>query len=329
MQHREYGIDILKIIAICGVVALHTQRNLSTGELYNPFLYYMARFAMPVFFMINGYLILNRPSFDKKYYLKKLKNIIRVLITWGFVAFLFSAFIMRDDVLSAIKNAIKCSAGYYIVPFWFLLTFSIIYTVLIFSFSYIKNNIKRLVILLGAACIFVDLISLVIISRGGYFLQSYVPQRYRLWTWLFYFLMGYYLGKINIRIKKRNLWILLILVSAISVMYQYCLCFKYLGKINSEYCYDNIIIIIWSVLIFKAFQDHKFRCVKAISIIVENCFGVFLIHEFISHYFELTDIVADGYQSMLMWLGLCIVSWILTYIIRKIPNSFIQKMFTY
>lgn len=83
MRQRELSIDVLKIASIFAVVALHTQRNSQAGIVFNPILYYGARFAMPIFFMLNGYLMFSKTEFSFNYYKKKIINIVRVLILWG------------------------------------------------------------------------------------------------------------------------------------------------------------------------------------------------------------------------------------------------------
>ena len=80
---REIYIDAIKTIALMLVFALHTQRSLSTGICYNPILYYGARCCMPLFFMVNGALIIRKTEFGIQYYLKKTINIIKLLVVWG------------------------------------------------------------------------------------------------------------------------------------------------------------------------------------------------------------------------------------------------------
>lgn len=80
---RNDGLDLLKAICMVAVVGLHSQRSMVTGTVNNPLLYYISRFAMPCFFMINGYLILNRDDFPLTYYKKKLINMVRVLLSGG------------------------------------------------------------------------------------------------------------------------------------------------------------------------------------------------------------------------------------------------------
>ena len=83
MDKRNEGIDILKALCMIAVVGLHSQRSLILGTVNNEVIYYLSRFAMPCFFMINGYLILNRNDFTLEYYKKKIVNMIRVLLSGG------------------------------------------------------------------------------------------------------------------------------------------------------------------------------------------------------------------------------------------------------
>lgn len=82
-KQRNFGLDLLKALCMIAVVGLHSQRNMVTGTINNTFLYYVSRFAMPCFFMINGYLILNRNDFTFTYYKRKIVNMVRVLISGG------------------------------------------------------------------------------------------------------------------------------------------------------------------------------------------------------------------------------------------------------
>ena len=84
MTKRNEGIDLLKALCMVAVVGLHSQRSSILGTVNNEVLYYLSRFAMPCFFMVNGYLILNRNDFTFTYYKRKIINMIRVLISGGY-----------------------------------------------------------------------------------------------------------------------------------------------------------------------------------------------------------------------------------------------------
>lgn len=83
MTKRNEGIDLLKALCMIAVVGLHSQRSTATGMVNNKILYYLSRFAMPCFFMVNGYLILCKKNFRVEYYKKKMLNMLRVLVSGG------------------------------------------------------------------------------------------------------------------------------------------------------------------------------------------------------------------------------------------------------
>lgn len=57
-KNRIVGLDLLKIIACLGVVGLHTIGK-DSSEI-NRILYYLCGYAIPCFFMVHGYFILNK-----------------------------------------------------------------------------------------------------------------------------------------------------------------------------------------------------------------------------------------------------------------------------
>lgn len=57
-EKRNINLDLLRIMSCIAVVGIHTlQKDLS---LINSSLYYMCGFAVPIFFMCSGYILMNR-----------------------------------------------------------------------------------------------------------------------------------------------------------------------------------------------------------------------------------------------------------------------------
>lgn len=321
---RNIGLDCLKIISILGMIALHTQRSLETGVCYNPILYYMGRFCMPVFFMINGALILEKEDFGRKYFKKKVFNIVRLLIVWAIINGLVFCFCYGFSIYTFAWNFLKSFLAKGIVPFWFMYTFIIIYLILMFRFNWVKLHLKQLLLCTGVIMIIFDVISTINIFRGGNFIQSNIPQGLRIWTWLFYFLLGYRLKNIKHiwKIKKIN-WLLLTFITMVSVWWQYYLCSTVLKQINSEYLYDNVLIMIWCSLIFVCFINIKFseKIKSIVTYISINSFGVFLLHGYFIMLFDLTNRISDAIQGIVLWGGLTIVCFICTVIFSFVPYS--------
>ena len=70
---RNLGLDLLKIFSCIGVVILHSTRPGFNLEHYNisAYLYYLATYAIPLFFMLNGYFLLNKKKLPYSYVFNK------------------------------------------------------------------------------------------------------------------------------------------------------------------------------------------------------------------------------------------------------------------
>lgn len=337
---RVATVDLSKIITMLGVVALHTQRCSITHDLYNPILYYMARFCMPMFFMVNGYLILAKIDFDRQYYKKKILNIIRVIVLWSIFGFFYSWILMEDGIFVAFKNLIKGLIGHYIIPTWYLFTFAVIYTILLIGFKFIKKNIIIFTLILGLLCSALAGISLFQINKGGYFIQAIVPQRWRLWTWMFYFMLGYVMKIFSERFILDNKLLMCVgggcaIFTGFVVVYQYKICFVKSGNMNSEFMYDDPIIIIWCMLLFCFIINLHLS--EKISIFVEkistNMFGVFAVHEWINNLFKLT-LLPKEYKyswmaSFVLWVGLFLTSYFVTKLVIRFGGKTGKKYMIY
>ena len=83
MKNRNINIDLLKSISCIGVVIMHTI-NFEAG-IVNTILYYTGTISVPIFFMIDGYFILNKEKISFKYILKKIERILRIVISWNII----------------------------------------------------------------------------------------------------------------------------------------------------------------------------------------------------------------------------------------------------
>ena len=77
MTKREYNIDLLKILATYLVIILHSACSGVGYKVFDIslFIYYIGGFAVPLFFMINGYLQLQKQN-DYKYVFHKIMRIL-------------------------------------------------------------------------------------------------------------------------------------------------------------------------------------------------------------------------------------------------------------
>lgn len=328
-KSREVYLDGIKTFALLMVFALHTQRGADvTDPCHNAVLFYAARCCMPLFFMVNGALMLRRESFPLEYYKKKLISIIRVLIIWGGVTGLYYLLFHQAGLMQSVKEGLKGMLAYHhVTNLWFLITFGLIYTLLLLAFPLIKMHLKILILALGAVCVLVDIASLVSIANGGFFVQEAINQRLRLWTWLFYFFLGYYLSTLDIsKFKPVHLPIAALVLTVLCIVYQYVLCYKITGQIESNYVYDNLLVIIWSAVLFLVFRSSK--GLSGFFARFAGCsFGAFLLHSFVVDALQMRSLVSGPVESTLGWLLLIAGTWFASWVLGKIPV--IKEAFRY
>ncbi len=318
--HRLVYLDALKVFSLLMVFALHTQRGESvTDPCPNVVLFYAARCCMPLFFMVNGCLMLRRENFLFPYYKKKILEIARVLIINGFCIGLYVLFVYHFSLSMAAKEMFKGFLSYTGYAYlWFLYSFVLIYTILLFGFEAIKKNINRVIIFLCGICLVTELCSVISVAEGGFFVQAFVTQRLRIWTWLFYFCLGYKLSLWRLdSFRVQVLRWALPALAGIAIFWQYWLCVRMTEQIESNYMYDDGVIMLYSAAVFLFFKTSPHLSSKMAGF-CESSFGAFLIHGFIMDVFQVRRMVKGPVSAGLIWAWLIIVCWTLSWLIGRI-----------
>ena len=126
-KYRNINLDLLKVLACVGVVLLHTAMGgfKETGSWnFSTYLYYLGTYSIPLFFMVNGYLLLGKREITYSYILQKVKWILITVSSWTFIVWLFK----RDFTENLIKKIVGSlmQKGYFF-QFWFFGALIIIY----------------------------------------------------------------------------------------------------------------------------------------------------------------------------------------------------------
>lgn len=104
-KNRNISLDLLKVLACIGVVLLHTTMGgfKETGS-WNllAYLYYLGTYSIPLFFMVNGYLLLGKKEITYPYILQKVKWILITVSSWNIIVWLFK----RDFAFNPIKKIV-------------------------------------------------------------------------------------------------------------------------------------------------------------------------------------------------------------------------------
>lgn len=323
-------ISILRIIATISVIFLHTNSTLTDnrdlfGLSNNQYLFFlcvyrMLYWAVPVFFMITGSLLLKKEkviSYEiciKKY----CKRILLALFIFGIPfsimeLFVSSPWVGPSVVLQAAINVIK---GRSFGHLWYLLLIGI-YLVLPFLKSATDNMDRK------AMKIFLIILFLFnfCIPGIGKFTDTEIAFGLPFTTFsIFYIVCGNYIEK-YVEFNKRKAAVgfaVMLLFSAIVALIS--------G--NGDYLgYDSPIIGMTSVFIFLLFKGIHVKSKEKQNIlwrIDRLCFGAYLIHpifiHFVYRFLKFSPVSFDWYWLLMPGFGLCFVvlafvgSWVMSLI---------------
>ena len=352
-KNRIFYYDALRALAIIGVVCCHVAASFTTKTgLITTNSYYLVcffdcfrDFAIPIFVMLSGALLLNRDVPARIFVSKRFNRVFIPFIFWAIIFVLFEIFFCDTTSLNRIVNIILGKAGIGCI-FWFIWMILIVY-VLIFIINKIfsgKNNkyfstfIKVSIIIF---LIYSVLVALFLVDPKFTKITFYM-------SFIGFAIIGYYLantdltkGKIANILKLTPLKIAistLILAIAIYLYYIFYILVPRCIALNGFHniIYFNILLVIMSVCVFlsfKYFSESNINFIKniekgviskLINSISKHSFGIYFIHYIIlKSIFIITDYkILTKYPVKAVPLLIIVVflsSWFIMYIFDKIP----------
>ena len=190
--------DAIKLVACIFVCTLHTIgmfMSESPGFHLSYLLFYMSGIAVPLFFMVNGFLLAPKDG-GIKYYYRKIFNIVKIVCVFTFIFDIPK--LARGDISILIPFKQACSSLFFqggVFPvFWFFGSLIFIYALMPFLKKYVIPIRTRLYGLL----LFLSVLQFIVYTCDIYtnyvysfiFENVYIPQSFRLYSHLMYFLLG-------------------------------------------------------------------------------------------------------------------------------------------
>lgn len=282
---RNLGLDLLKIFSCIGVVVLHSTRSGFNLEHYNisAHLYYLGTYAIPLFFMLNGYFLLNKKKLPYSYVFNKIRGILTIVFVWNMLIWMIKRDFNVNPLMKIIGSLIQEGYAY---QFWFFGSLIIIYLTLPIVKKLLEKDYSYSVILLILIVIgiVIEMINTFIFHKP---IQQYVPQTFRFWTWFFYYILGGYLGKINIQEIKLTKFIkisfsIIFIISPILLFY---LAKNVYHNGTAEYFYDSMIVKIVCIGLFIFFAKIEKNIVlknnELIVMLSSLTMGVYIVHTYV------------------------------------------------
>lgn len=317
INKRNPNLDLIKSVACIAVVGLHAV------SMNNYTVYYLCDCGVPLFFMVNGYLLLSREQADYRYVFRKVSCILKIVLFWNFLIAL-PVFIFRQKIINPFRLAFDSllQKGY-LWHFWFFGALIIIYLLLpILHSLFFKKEYFRWAacLVLMAVCLCMDMLSMI----KGYPLSMFVPQPLRLWTWLFYFLSGGLFAAQKQKIQQfsiRTHGMLLLLFTLISNVAEKKEGLYLIHSRLAEYFYDNFFAVAWYFLLFTFLLRFPLKASHGIWIsrFSSLTLGIFIIHPILLFALNTLFTPVGTITALFFWLGLTLVSLLISYVISKIP----------
>ena len=348
MKQRFASLDILKFIAISLVCSCH-------------FLYYkdtpldnlvaiLACAGVPLFFMVNGALLMRRP-FDFSKHWKRTVSMFIVLMIWKIITPVLEEFILKLDMTQYSKAQIvrymlgEDLSGFYTGHFWFMYALLGIYLIYPMIAACMKDEkYKRyLIVLLGIIGVFefaaTDLDTLFDFLTRNFGLNIMTVTGINVFNpfggygyCLFFFVAGGVLFEQIESREKKIAWYIPALMAIIGWLWLFGLNRYQNTYTNAQWIvvngYERIGTVLLSaglfILICSYKKDFKGSVVgKIITVVSDNTMGIYYCHVIIGTYFMVIydDICqARGITiNFLKTVIFMVIALVITLIARKIP----------
>ena len=322
---RNIGLDVIKVVACCFVVASHTIRP--GFGFANLVVFSLAIIAIPCFFMVNGYLMFQKQTVTYAYIWKKIIRILVVCFSWEALhAAVYWLYYhqFRNFLESFLFDFLQKGLFFH---FWFMGSLMILYLLLpILRWIYEKNEAVYIGILIGLGIICSAMNLIMIVTKNLYVLE--IPQSLRLWYWLFYYMLGGLLAKRKIKIQiiiDRCSFAMKItaLVTAIALLigWQWLIGNVVLKQYKIEIFYGSIPIMAVVTIVFVCILNVKFHREKTITYFANLSMGIYVIHPFVLAVFQKyvpAFVSGKATMNLLFWIATVIACGVIAAILNKI-----------
>lgn len=327
MENKTYSsINLMRALSAVAIVLMHClpnelRGNLSLSQILTVgLLKSFLEFAIPVFTMITGTLLLGRDESLPRLFKRVLRIFLALLIFGSAMSFMEQFFITHSPVSSALKAVLSVFAGSSWDVLWYLYMLIGLYLILPVLRKFVQTSDNKTIIYVMVVLFAGNsLIPAINSISGSKVIGFYLPFTN---ACLFYTLFGYYaFHRMKTIIKKPVLLgvIVLVLIHNATLL---AVKGSFLAT-NGLLEYSSPAAALLSMAIFILLKDTSFS-LGLTNNIAENSFGIYLIHCIsIQVINRLFNIYPENYALFisipLFFAVVFISSWISSAILRKIP----------
>lgn len=303
-NNRIVYVDMLRILSIIAVIVLHyTAEVLTSTNNFNSSAWWISngfnsisRFAVPVFFMISGAMILrtNIRSY-REFYAKRVIPLLIPLLTWSLIYGLYNQYYIIRSNMNAYEFAIdfgfRLLTDRNYVHLWFLYAIIAIYMTVPLISKFIRScserDLRYYLLFWFIVSIAYRFISDAVFRATEQYINIPIMNIPFFMGFLGYFILGHYLFHFNLPLKAKNLLYNLGIVSFFLTPVATYFASMHSGVLD-EMFYGNYSITVFFMsvglfIFFKEKEPHLSKSVnhkvqKLIGSISKASFSIYLIH---------------------------------------------------
>ena len=324
-REHVFYFDYLRLIAAFCVVYMHVaasplRNGISLGWYFNDVLVSFSFCAVPLFFMMSGYLILtSEKTADVTFLLKKrIPHLLVPLIFWSLFYAVYDNLISGGVNVKAILDLLKnCLFVPTEVHLWYIYTLIALYIISPLLFGGVKLLEKK-----GRVYVFIILSSFTLISCINTVLSAFSIHTFDVDLFskleifggdLLIFLIGYFLGSTKIKIPNFVLIISSVLTLGIISAGTYFTT-KAFGEYNQLFQNQHhgfeVLLAAELFLLFKQKFDKPLKIMKAIPI-VPLSMPIYFSHLFFIYFSYRHGIINSGFKgTVIMSVAVFVISFL-------------------
>lgn len=315
MTNRLYWIDFVKALAITLVVLFHSE-----------FCNYMFAFPLlamcvPLFFVANGMLVLNKER-DLRYYILKVCKIVFLMFVWSTIQTCVTMYYNGDPfILKDIYHSVISQRMQYCNTFWFMGTLTILYLLYPVVSAFVNCDKSHVFYMM----IITYLLSF---KAFGYVLPiSPIPNIMRFWHGeaLFYAVAGYFILKFTDSGLFKNIKTWQILLAMIFLWAAPLLAYTEIEFFSRHRLsdpvfglYESPFVMLLTVFVVFLIKKINPKEISIVSILGKNTLGIYCLHPSIMRaikYYVVTDNIV--LRNGIVFFGALVLSLLVSLILQK------------
>jgi surface polysaccharide O-acyltransferase-like enzyme len=334
-----YWIDLIRVVAVFQVILVHLSYviffkedvlspNWIAANFYDSF----SRMSVPLFFMVSGYLLLDKSESISDFFRKRFVKVGIPTLFWSVAYLLWSVEAYRNGTMSPIRVALSMLKTMYLgdveIHLWFLYILIGIYLVVpilrIFVSAASHRDLTYFIIIWFLATPLLEVAH----RLTGFPTALDIPV---VTGYVGYFMMGYLLADVQLGRRGRFLSGLGCII-AIAIIFFGTNWLSVGASPIDAYFYSyfsppTVLASICGFLLLKELGQNLGKAGKLVRVIASTSFGVFLIHIFVIQLlrngdfgFRLYSWMAPSvYMIPLTGLAVFTLSFVIVFVLQKIP----------